>query len=49
MARIWSQSDLLTIFPIFVNFGTLGVILVGFICLVRVRKYMVAILTFLSF
>ena len=48
MAQIWGQFELLAIFPIFMNFGTLCVILVGFAFLVQVGKHMVAILTFLS-
>ena len=49
MAQIWGQSDLLAIFPIFVNFGNLSVFLVRFTCPVRVDKNMVVILTFFIF
>ena len=47
MAQIWGQSDLLAIFSIFANFGTLCVFLMGFTCLVRIEKYMVVILIYI--
>ena len=49
MERIWGQSNLFSIFPIFYKFGTLMAFLVGFAYQVRVGKHMVVILTFYSF
>ena len=43
MVRIWGQTDLYSIFPLFFRFGTSIVFLTKVTCPIRVRKHMVVI------